>query len=190
MNKLNIADWITISRLVLIPVVITTTLFNLQFITACLLTFAFLTDAIDGFIARHFNMASERGARLDSIADASLFVAATFCFVYFLTEFVSDHIYTIGTALGLYFIQLLLAFIKYGRPSSFHTYLAKSAAVLQGTFFLVALFYEPVLWFFYTAIIISILETIEEIILIFILPDWKSDVKGIYWVLKQKVSQE
>jgi CDP-diacylglycerol--glycerol-3-phosphate 3-phosphatidyltransferase len=35
-------------------------------------------------------------------------------------------------------------------------------------------------------IIIGLLETFEEIILIFIYDKWASDVKGIYWALRDK----
>lgn len=35
-------------------------------------------------------------------------------------------------------------------------------------------------------IVVGILETLEEIILIFMYRNWTADVKGIYWALKDK----
>jgi CDP-diacylglycerol--glycerol-3-phosphate 3-phosphatidyltransferase len=35
-------------------------------------------------------------------------------------------------------------------------------------------------------IILGFLETIEEIIMIFMYDEWVSDIKGIYWALKDK----
>ncbi|MGZ4042660.1 MAG: CDP-alcohol phosphatidyltransferase family protein, partial [Bacteroidia bacterium] len=67
------------------------------------------------------------------------------------------------------------------------TYLAKAAAIFQGIFFiLLFLIDQPVYALFYIAWVITILDLLEEIILVFMLPKWQSDVKGIYWVLKEK----
>ena len=84
-------------------------------------------------------------------------------------------------------VQVISAFIRYGAITSFHTYLAKLAAILQGSFLILAFFLpEPVLILFYIAVTVTALDLIEEIVLTFILPKSKSNVKGIYWVLKQK----
>jgi CDP-diacylglycerol--glycerol-3-phosphate 3-phosphatidyltransferase len=70
--------------------------------------------------------------------------------------------------------------------TSFHTYLAKTAALLQGIFLLLVFFTdEPILILFYAAAIVTMLELTEEIILISLLPQWQANVKGIYWVLKK-----
>jgi CDP-diacylglycerol--glycerol-3-phosphate 3-phosphatidyltransferase len=74
--------------------------------------------------------------------------------------------------------------------TNFHTYLAKTAALSQGIFLLVTFFSdEPNVILFYAAAIITILELIEEIILVNLLPDWETNVKGIYWVLKRKTER-
>ena len=39
---------------------------------------------------------------------------------------------------------------------------------------------------FYTMIIIGVLETVEEITLIFMYKNWASDIRGIYWALRDK----
>ena len=88
--------------------------------------------------------------------------------------------------LVLFFVQTVFAFIRYRKMTSFHTYLAKTAALLQGVFLLVTFFTaEPNLILFYVAAIITMLELTEEIILVSLLKHWKANVKGIYWVLKQ-----
>jgi CDP-diacylglycerol--glycerol-3-phosphate 3-phosphatidyltransferase len=75
-----------------------------------------------------------------------------------------------------------MSFIRYGRISSFHTYLAKLAAILQGTFLILIFFLDDwPLTLFHVAAIVTILDLFEEIILVIILPKWESDVKGLYW---------
>jgi CDP-diacylglycerol--glycerol-3-phosphate 3-phosphatidyltransferase len=81
---------------------------------------------------------------------------------------------------------MLIAYFKYGKATAFHTYLAKLSAVLQSLFILWSLFFNPEYTLFYIMIIIGLLETCEEIILIFMLDNWASDIKGIYWNLKDK----
>jgi cardiolipin synthase len=72
---LNLPNLITIARILLVPVMVWA-------IAAHELKFAFflflaagLSDAVDGFLAKRFNMASELGAYLDPIADKVLIVS-------------------------------------------------------------------------------------------------------------------
>lgn len=151
-----------------------------------LLLLSFCTDMADGYLARRFNQSTKLGAQLDSVGDAATFLAAVAGVFIFERDFVDDHIFIVAVAFVPYILQILLAISIYGRPSSFHTYLAKTAALLQGIFLLALFFFHPVKWLFYLAVIITILEIVEEIVLLFLLPKWKMDVKGVYWVLKQR----
>ena len=76
--------------------------------------------------------------------------------------------------------------IKYGKATAFHTYFAKLSAILQSVFILWALFFSPEYSLFYIMIVVGLLETFEEITLIFMYDNWASDVKGIYWALRDK----
>jgi CDP-diacylglycerol--glycerol-3-phosphate 3-phosphatidyltransferase len=79
---------------------------------------------------------------------------------------------------------MLIAFKKYGKATAFHTYLAKLSAILQSIFILWLLFFGPIYWLFYLMVAIGVLETIEEISLIFMYDEWVEGVKGIYWARK------
>jgi CDP-diacylglycerol--glycerol-3-phosphate 3-phosphatidyltransferase len=80
-----------------------------------------------------------------------------------------------------------MALIKYKKISTFHTYTAKIAALLQGAFLIPFFFMkEPVIPLFYAAVIVTLIDLIEETILVFLLPKNRSDVKGVYWVLKER----
>ncbi|ELR71460.1 Putative phosphatidylglycerophosphate synthase [Fulvivirga imtechensis AK7] len=186
MKKLNIADWFSVYRIAALPVIIVAILLDKRTMTGWLLIISFLTDAIDGYLARKKKITSRRGARLDSAGDALTFLVGIFGVYIFGLEKIFQHFYVISVALSLYLFQLILGFIRYGKSSSLHTYSAKTAAVLQATFLVIFYLHEWVPWLFWIAIIISIIETIEEIIIIFILPKWETDVKGLYWVLKRR----
>jgi CDP-diacylglycerol--glycerol-3-phosphate 3-phosphatidyltransferase len=136
---------------------------------------------IDGFLARRLKITSPRGSQLDSLGDqVTLGIAFIGLFV-FEKEFILENIKIILVPFFLYFIQMLMAFRKYGKTTAFHTYLAKLSAIVQGVFILWFLFFSPVYWLFWLMIILGIVETIEEIILIFLYPKWVAGVKGLYW---------
>jgi len=149
-----------------------------------LLLLAFFSDMLDGWIARKFNMTTNLGARLDSAGDATLFIVSLAGIAVFEQQFVLENLTIILIAFIPYLLQLGYAFIRYGKPSSLHTYLAKISALIQGLFILSVFFYQVEYWFFYIAVAISIIETVEEIIIIYLLKDWRANVKGLYWVLK------
>ena len=88
--------------------------------------------------------------------------------------------------LGVFLIQFAASIIRYKKISSFHTYLAKTAAVVTGLFLLSVFFFERIIYpLFYASYIITFLELVEEIVIVFLLAKWKTNVKGIYWVLKK-----
>jgi cardiolipin synthase len=152
-----------------------------------LLALSFFTDAIDGWLARRFQVISLLGARIDSIADDLTILVAILGVVYLRPGFVRSEWLPVGIMAVLYLIQNALALVRYRKLTSFHTYIAKAAAVLQG-FFLVLFFFlpEPLLFIIYLTAGVTIIDLAEEILLVLVLPQWEANVKGLYWVLKTK----
>ncbi len=182
----NIADWFSFYRIAMVPVLLALTLMDERQIFTWFLLVSYSTDAMDGFLARKLKISSPRGAQLDSVGDQLTFVMGLVGLWVFENDFIKTKLLLISIAFVPYILQMLIAFMKYGKATAFHTYLAKSSAVVQGTFILWTLFFGPVYWLFYLMIVIGILETIEEITLIFMYDNWVEDVKGIYWALKDK----
>jgi CDP-diacylglycerol--glycerol-3-phosphate 3-phosphatidyltransferase len=76
---MNIANLVTISRVLLVPVIVLVYYSSLPFsqlIAAVLFTLASITDWLDGFLARRLNQLSAFGAFLDPVADKLLVVMA------------------------------------------------------------------------------------------------------------------
>ena len=74
--ELNIPNVLTLFRFFLVPVFIWLVLIDNLFYGFIVFIVAGVTDAVDGFIARRFNMATDFGAAADPIADKSLIVSA------------------------------------------------------------------------------------------------------------------
>jgi CDP-diacylglycerol--glycerol-3-phosphate 3-phosphatidyltransferase len=152
-----------------------------------LLGLSFFTDAIDGYLARRYKVTSVAGARLDSLGDDLTVLAGIVGLFVLRNDFISRQYLWVAVLLVLLAVQVVAAFWRYGKMTSFHTWLAKTAAVIQGIFLISAFFMpEPSQLLFYMAVAVTALELLEEIVLVFLLPVWKVNVKGLYWVLKQR----
>jgi phosphatidylglycerophosphate synthase len=147
-----------------------------------LLTAAFFTDAIDGYLARKLNQVTKLGSILDSYGDSLTILTGIAGLIRFRFDLYEQYGYVMIGVLTLHVIQLVLSLWRYGRPSSFHTWSAKLGALAIGLFLLVTLHFDFYPWLFYLTIIILVVDAIEESILVFIIDDWKTDVKGVFWV--------
>jgi CDP-diacylglycerol--glycerol-3-phosphate 3-phosphatidyltransferase len=150
------------------------------------LLISYLTDAIDGFLARKLKITSPRGSQLDSFGDQITLIIGLIGLFYFETDFIKTNLVLILIVFIPYIFQMIIAYVKYGKATAFHTYLAKFSAIIQSVFILYALFFSPNDTLFYIMIGIGVLETFEEVTLIFMYDSWASDVKGVYWALRDK----
>jgi len=189
MNKrmYYIVNAITLYRLVAVPVLLLLIFTHQVNVFKWLLGLSFFTDVLDGWLARSYKVTSIMGAKLDSVADDCTIVAAIIGVMVLKPEFLKQQMLLIGILLALFIIQTIMALVKYGKISSFHTYSAKCAAFLQGSFLILLFFLpQPPEILFYIAFAVTAMDLIEEIILVIMLPEWSVNVKGLYWLLKSK----
>jgi CDP-diacylglycerol--glycerol-3-phosphate 3-phosphatidyltransferase len=184
-----IVNGITLWRVLMAPVMIFLAIHGDEEPFRWFLAISFLTDAIDGTLARRYHISSKMGAKLDSIGDDLTIFAAFVGMLIFHPDFVRQELSLLILLGGLYLLQLVLALHRYGKMTAFHTVLAKSAAILQAAF-LLTLFFWPAAsrLFFYAAAVLTALDLAEEIVLVLLLRKWKADVRGLYWILKDKSS--
>jgi phosphatidylglycerophosphate synthase len=186
----NVPNAISFLRLAAAPVLLAAVLNSQQELFAWLLLACLVSDIADGLIARGFEMTTPLGARLDSAADMAVFATATFGVFVFQGDFVSRHYAAILCVIGLYVVEVAAAVWRYGRISSFHTVLTRMSAYAQGAF-VMSLFlwgYSPTL--FRAAIAVSMLAYTEELAIVWILSEWESDVRGLYWILTRRRLRE
>jgi len=185
-KNFNIADWFSFYRIFAAPILLLLIYLDQRLIFTWLLLISYSTDAIDGFLARKLKITSPRGSQLDSIGDQITLIIGLLGLFYFETNFIKANLVLILIAFIPYIIQMILAYLKYGKATAFHTYLAKLSAILQSLFILWSLFFTPNYTLFYIMIVIGLIETFEEITLIFMYDNWASDVKSIIWALRDK----
>ncbi|PWK20700.1 CDP-alcohol phosphatidyltransferase family protein [Xanthomarina spongicola] len=185
-KNFNIADWFSFYRVIAAPFLILFLWLDERQLFAWFLFISYSTDAIDGYLARKLKITSPRGSQLDSFGDQITLVIGLIGLLIFENEFIRKNIIIIGVSFIPYIIQMIIAYYKYGKATAFHTYLAKLSAIIQSAFILYSLFFYPNYTLFYIMIVFGVLETLEEITLIFMYDNWASDVKGIYWAFRDK----
>jgi cardiolipin synthase (CMP-forming) len=72
---LSIPNIITLGRILLVPFIVWAIASSQLEIAFAIFVIAGVSDAVDGFLAKHFNMSSELGALLDPLADKALLVS-------------------------------------------------------------------------------------------------------------------
>lgn len=76
---MNLANKITISRIILTPLFITAIVYSRTDIALVFFTLAIISDGLDGFIARTRNEKTVLGTILDPVADKILLISAFIC---------------------------------------------------------------------------------------------------------------
>ncbi len=72
---MSIPNIITLGRILLVPFIVWAIASNQMEIAFIIFIVAGVSDAVDGFLAKRFDMASELGALLDPLADKALLVS-------------------------------------------------------------------------------------------------------------------
>jgi len=177
---------ITITRIALIPVLVLLVVLRRETAFTAILIGSLLGDILDGLLARALGACSELGALLDSLADTLLlFVAACGAWSFHRAE-LSAHLAAFALVPALWGLENLAALLRYGRLSSFHTYLSRAAAYAMGIFVGFLFCFGFQLWMMRLALGLFVLATCEEFVLLRLLPVWTADVRGLWWVLQRR----
>jgi cardiolipin synthase len=71
----SIPNIITLGRIMLVPIIVWAIVSSEMEVAFAVFLIAGISDAVDGFLAKRFNMTSELGALLDPLADKALLVS-------------------------------------------------------------------------------------------------------------------
>lgn len=177
---MNFADFITIIRIICALCM----LFTKPLAAAFLVLYALcgVSDILDGFIARKMHMESERGARLDSIADIVFGAALAVKLIPILPIPLLMVIWIVVIA-AVRCTSYLIGYRKYHAFSSLHTYSNKLTGLM--------LFISPVLFLLfgfrvtgYILCVIASVSTIEELLITVKSKTLNRDCKTIFYSSK------
>lgn len=184
-KRINIPNAISSLRLFTFPVILYFAIKGNEQGFAILIIINLVSDVLDGMMARLLKQQTEFGAKLDSLADIGTYFLAIIGILVFKRQEFAPHVFSFSLFIGLLLMALALSIIKFGRFPSLHLYSWKIGGYIQGFFFFVLFAFGFYTVFYYIMIIWGILAFLEHIIIQLIIPEMRSNAKGLYWVLKE-----
>ncbi|ASS48651.1 MAG: CDP-alcohol phosphatidyltransferase [Candidatus Fluviicola riflensis] len=184
-RKLNVPNALSAYRILALPFIIWAIVAGDKQWYILLLSVNLITDILDGLIARAFKLETEFGARLDSLADIGTYLMAFTGMIVLENAFVTEYRYAFFVLMGMYALVQMIALVRFKRATSFHLYSSRIVGYVQGIFIFTYFVFGFTPWYFYLMLVLSYLAYLEAIIIVSAIPQLRSNVKGIYFILKE-----
>lgn len=184
-KKLNIPNVLSAYRIAALPFITWTIFSGDDRLFIILLSVNLVTDILDGAIARRFNMMTEFGARLDSLADLGTYAMAFAGMIVLKSRFANAHAAEFFCLIALIVLVQVVSLLRFRKLTSFHLYTSKIAAYLQGIFIFVLFLFRYNAFFYYPVLIFSFISELEGLLIVSMIPALRTNVKGVYFILKE-----
>lgn len=175
---------LSLYRLLVFPVILYMALTNRETTYVVLLCISLISDALDGSIARRFNLQTKFGAALDNLADICTYAMAILGLFLFKWEEIKPHSLILYSFFAVFVLSYIIAFVRFQKIPGLHLYSAVSAGYVQSVFFFILFVFGFYTWFYYLAIGWGVVAYIEKCFVLLRLDDIKRGVKGLYWLMK------
>jgi len=176
----KIADLLTIYRLAAAPVAAFMVIEGNRDAFFILIIISFVSDLVDGPIARWLGQESEFGAKLDTVADACTVLAGILGLYVFEGGSLLPVLPWLCLFLASYGTAAFACIAKFGRLPAYHLYLSKTAEFCAGIFiiFLYTIDYSE--QFFLTLVSLGTLANLESLITTLRLKHFRTDIGSLF----------
>lgn len=182
----NTANLLSFYRLAASPVVAWAALSGQRNLFAVLMLISLATDAVDGFLARRWKQETRFGARLDALADSlTLGAGLVGVWVFERTPFIEAPGWLM-MFLGMLALATVISLVKFQRLPAFHLYSFKVADVGLTAFFVAVFLYDFLPWAYALSMSFATLAAIEVIAVALVIDHFRTDLKGLWWVLRAR----
>ena len=147
---------------------------------ASLIVTALISDIFDGILARRWHCDTPAVRLFDSMADTAFYLCTALALWFRYPHLWKTHNLLFGSLLTLEAARFFYDFAKFGKPASYHSYLAKSWGLLLATAVIVAFLSPHADTLISAALLLGILCDLEGLIMSLILPTWHRDVKTLH----------
>ena len=150
---------------------------------------AFLSDVFDGIIARRLGVASPRLRQWDGYADILLYSVVLISIRLTHPLMIQRYFLWISALLLLQVISWIFSLIKFGKMTSYHSYIAKlwGLSLFAAT---IGIFYFESERVGLVPVVIGFISIVEDITMTAILPCWKNDILTVYQALQVRRTHE
>jgi phosphatidylglycerophosphate synthase len=187
--KPTIPNLLSVSRIVLLPVLYLLLHFNQHqlFLIGYILIGS--TDYFDGIAARKLKQVSHYGKELDSLADLFFYISSAYFLNYLRPEVIAANKLYLIIFFSLLGFSFLLSGFLFKRPVMMHTFLLRWNAVLVFLIIVCSFFFDVTLMT-RAALLIYIVGFTEEILIFLIYGNVDPDTKSIFhlYAARQKAA--
>jgi len=187
----TIPNILSASRVLLLPVLVFLILLKdkTPFLVAYVLVGS--TDYFDGLVARRFNMRSELGKTIDSVADL-FFYLSSLVFIHILFP---EIIRLNHTLLLIFYVMFSMSFVvswlKLGKPVVMHTQLLRLNGVLVYLVTALSFFFlEHTIYVASVVLVIYFVALTEEILIFLFFGNVDPDTKSIFHLIGSAAEQQ
>jgi CDP-diacylglycerol--glycerol-3-phosphate 3-phosphatidyltransferase len=146
---------------------------------------SFLSDVVDGWLARRLGQTSELGARLDTAGDFVTFVTVPVSGWWLWPEQVRPEAPFLVVLALSYLAPIAIGCLKYGRFTNHHTWAGKlSACTLAVSAAILVAGGSP--WPFRMAVAVVVVADVEEIAITALLPHWQASVPTVWHAMRER----
>lgn len=179
------ATFITLCRFASAPVLLVLAWHGQANAFVILLAAAFVSDALDGYLARRLGYASEFGARLDSLCDLTIYVTIPLGAWWLWPEIMRREAAYFAILIACFAGPGLASLVKFGRLATYHTWLVKAAVFVTGSSLLV-LFVGGPAWPFHLAVPVCVLAALEEMAITWMLREPRTNVRSLWHAMRPR----
>lgn len=144
-----------------------------------------LTDYFDGKIARKYNMTSEIGASIDSVADVLYYLSSGYFLFALYKSYLIPNIIPFIVLLGIVAITFTYSGFKFKKVNLLHTYLQKICGVAVFSILVLSHFFNTTT-FILIVIIVYILAFLEELLIFIKYGEVSPNTTSIFKVLPKE----
>jgi len=175
----KVPNLLSAARIACVPVLLALAWNGATGIFLALFGLALLSDVLDGVIARRFDLESDFGARLDQWADFALWVSFPFGAWWLWPEIVGREAPYVILAIVCLLLPTAIAYAKYREVPGYHTWSAKTSAVLMGISVPLLLIFE-VAWPFRVAALWQLVAAVDEVGITYVFGECRHDVPSVF----------
>ena len=186
---LTIPNIISSYRLLVDPLILYFIIADKEKLFAIFLIINLLSDALDGFLARKLKQETEIGAKLDAFADNFTYVLAFIGIFVFRMEEIRPHMVSFIFMISMLVSTVIVSLIKFRKFPTYHLYTTKAGGYIEGGFFICLFTIGFITPWYYLVVAWAVMGAIECIIINLLIPEMRSDIKGLYWVIKERTAQ-
>ncbi|HXE09200.1 MAG TPA: CDP-alcohol phosphatidyltransferase family protein [Acidobacteriaceae bacterium] len=156
---------------------------------AAMVVSALVSDIFDGMLARRWRVDTAAVRLFDSMCDMVFYLCVGTALWFFQPRLISGNVGVLCALLAVEAANFAANFAKYGRPASYHSYLAKAWGLVLASAIAAAFAAAHATALMRIALWMGIASNLETIAMSLMLPVWRRDVKTIAeaWRIRKEI---